>query len=656
MKFTQSLRFKLLLWVLFFSFLASIGQSLVSYMSGETILSEQIEEQCQKLASATSSEIDVWLEGKFAELETIAKLGVVVDENYEEITPTFAQIMSSDYDSIYIIWPDGSVMGNTGWRDFYLNDREYFHKAMQGEANIGSVIISKATDSMVVPSVTPIYRDNQVVGVMGGTLQVETLMNLVSEVKTGKTGYAYMIDSDDIFVAHPNKEYILQQKMSELGEEFAPISQKMTAMESGIEQYRFEGEDKYMAYAPVNLPGWSLAVTVPVDEVTQPLGDMLEKIIMVTIVTLLALIGLMWVITGKFTKPIVEMTEVTSRLSQRDLTQIIKSNDKSEIGVLMNSLGEMNRSLQELMGQMAGSSENLASVSGKLLETAEQTGEASQQVSHSAEEVARAAAAQAEDAGKTSNLAQQAGAAMQNVGENTEKISQQSVNFRTIVDKVMNILQQQKNKMDFTVESTGNVSGVIKELSDKTQEIGEIITVITSIAEQTNLLALNAAIEAARAGEAGKGFAVVAEEVRKLAEETGSATLNISGIITEVQKQVEKAVGEVNKVGELVEEQGASLDEGVNAFKEIESGAGEIDNSIQDISSTFEEVLASVDEIIQAIENVSAVTEESAASAEEVTAVTQNQLAAVQSIVEISKELEALSRELKDITDTFKLK
>lgn len=655
MRFTQSLRFRLLLWVLFFCFLASLGQSLVSYMSGEQILTGQIQGECQALAESTGGEIDEWFAGNFKNLATIASLSSVKGMDKAQILQILRETMSSEYDNLYVMWPDGSAITNDG-QDLDLSEREYFQKAIKGEANIGSVIISKGTGNMVVPTVTPIYRDSQVVGVMGGTLKVDKLVELVNEVKMGETGYAFMIDGDGIFVAHPNKEYILEKKLSELGDELFSISSKMAAMESGVEQYQFEGIDKYMAYAPVDLPGWSLAVTVPVDEVTQPLSEMLEKIIMVTIVTLLVLIGLMWLITGKFTKPIMEMTGITSRLSQRDLTQNISSSDKSEIGVLMNSLGEMNRSLQEIMGQMAGSSENLAGVSGKLLETAEQTGEASEQVSHSAEEVARAAAAQAEDAGKTSTLAQQAGVAMQNIGENTEKISQQSINFKTIVDKVMDILQQQKSKMDFTVESTGNVSEVIKELSDKTQEIGEIITVITSIAEQTNLLALNAAIEAARAGEAGKGFAVVAEEVRKLAEETGSATLNISSIITEVQKQVEKAVGEVNKVGGLVEEQGASLDEGVAAFKEIETGAGEIDNSIQDMSATFEEVLASVDEIIQAIENISAVTEESAASAEEVTAVTQNQLAAVQSIVGISKELGALSRELKDITDTFKIK
>ncbi|MDD3022585.1 MAG: methyl-accepting chemotaxis protein, partial [Syntrophomonadaceae bacterium] len=481
------------------------------------------------------------------------------------------------------------------------------------------------------------------------------IMEIINQVKTGQTGYAFLIDKTGVFVSHPDKTYIINKKISDLGTQFDSIAAQMIAQESAIVEYQLDGMEKYMAFAPVKSAGWSVGVTVPVKEVTMPLSDMLQKIIIVTVLTLLLLSVLIWFISGKFSRPIMEMTGITTRLSQRDLTQNINSNQSSEIGVLMNSLAEMNKSLRNDFSQIAENSNKLINVSQELLITAEQTGRASEQVSASAEEVARAAASQAEDAQKTSSMAQQVGVAIQNIGESTESISRQSFNFKGIVNKVTQLMLQQKDKMKHTVDSTGNVSVVIKGLSNKTQEIGEIITVITNIAGQTNLLALNAAIEAARAGEAGRGFAVVAEEVRKLAEETGAATLSIGSIITEVQSQVERAVGEVNDVEKLVKEQGESLGQSVNAFKEIENGASEIDNSIQDISATFEELMASADEIIKAIENISAVTEESAASAQEVTAISQNQLMAVNNMGTISKNLEELAKQLNSITDTFKL-
>lgn len=654
MKFTQSLKFKLLVWILLICFVASIGQGVVSFINAQKIMTVEIQDKCMQMADATAEVVNGFLSGKLEKLDTLGKVSLIRNMREEELVPVLADTITEQYDNLYIIWPDGSSVTNTGQK-LNLADREYFKIAMNGQANVGTPVISKATGQMVAPIVTPIYRDQQIVGVLGATLKIKQLVDIVDQVKVGQTGYSYMIDQKGTFVAHPNQQYILKKSQFDLGGDLVAISKKMTAMESGIAEYNYQGQDKYVAYAPVKNAGWSLAVAVPVSEVDQPLREMMQKLVMLILIMLLLLVIVVWVISGKFTRPILEMIGIITKLAEKDLTQQIKSKYNSEIGLLMNSLGQMNENLKEIFNQVAGNSERLTAVSHNLLESAQQTGRASEQVSASAEEVARAAASQAEDAQKTSEMAQQVGIAIQNIGKSTENISRRSLNFKGIVNRVTQLMLQQKEKMKHTETSTGNVSNVIKNLNNKTQEIGEIITVITNIAGQTNLLALNAAIEAARAGEAGRGFAVVADEVRKLAEETGAATLNIASIITEVQEQVVRVVDEVNKVEILVKEQGESLGLSVNAFREIEDGANDIDNSIQDISATFEQLMASADEIIQAIENISAVTEQSAASAQEVTAISQNQLMAVQHIVNISKQLEQFAGELKRITDTFKL-
>ncbi|MDD2510801.1 MAG: methyl-accepting chemotaxis protein [Syntrophomonas sp.] len=655
MRFYHSLRFKLLIGILLLCFLASIGQSLVSFWSGKNVLTTEITSKCQQIAESTSQVIDTYFAGKLEKLDTLSKISLIKNMQEEEIIPALKGIMTAEYDNIYVIWPDGSTVTDKGERP-QLADRDYFKLAIKGQANIGTPVFSKTTGNMVAPIAMPIFQGQQIVGVLGATLKIQELIDVVNQVKIGDTGYAYLIDREGIFVAHPKSEFILESNQFELGEELAAIGQKMIAGESGIVNYKYEGMEKYMAYAPVKSNGWALGVTVPVKEVNQPLNDMMQKIILITVATLALAFLIIWFLSGSFTHPVLAMVGITERLSQRDLTQEIKSNDSSEIGLLMNSLGEMNDNLHQVLGQMAASAERLAGLADGLFSSAEQSGKASEQVHASAEEVARAAATQAEDAQKTSELSRQVGMAMQNVSQATEDMSQQSRHFKDIVAQATGLMLQQKEKMDQTVESTVNVSEVIMDLDNKTQEIGEIISVITNIAGQTNLLALNAAIEAARAGESGRGFAVVAEEVRKLAEETGSATLNIGNIISEVQAGVERVVAEVQKVEKQVREQGSSLGESVGAFREIETGAGKMDNSIQDISATFEEIVASTDEIIRAIENISAVTQESAASAEEVTAISQNQLAAAQNIVQVSQELETLATELKKVTGTFILR
>lgn len=656
MKFTQSLRFNLLVWILGAFFLASIGQSVVSYWTGKEILLGEIQESCTQTAAATSGEIDAWIEGKFNELNTLAKLPEVKNMQRARLPALLSSLMSADHDNLYVAWPDGSVVADTGPQDFKVDEHDYFKLAMAGKANIDTPLVSMATDKLIAPIAVPIYRGDEIVGVMGANIKAEKLIEIINKVKVGETGFAFMINQDTTNVAHPKEDYVLQHRLADDLVGMEAEIKRMTDLERGIAKYEYGGEAKYMAYNPVELAGWSLAVNVPVSEVTEPLDRMLNNLILLTIVILVLLSMVVWVVSGRLTKPILNMVDITTRLSQRDLTQDFESKNRSEIGLLMNSLRDMNDNLNTVLGQMADSSKSLSSVSADLMQTARQTGQASEQVSASSQEVARAATAEAEDAQRTSELVQQVGMAMQNVGSTAEAISSQSNNFKNIVGRVTGLMLRQKDEMDLTVNSTVNVAGVIEQLNKKTQEIGKIINVINGIAGQTNLLALNAAIEAARAGEAGRGFAVVAEEVRKLAEESGSATLNIAAIINEVQDEVERVVAEVDKVEKQVREQGVSLEAGVDSFREIELGAAEIDNAIQDISATFEELLASADEMSQAIENISAATEESAASAEEVTAISQNQLAAVQNIVTVSQELEELAAELKKVTDTFKLK
>lgn len=109
---------------------------------------------------------------------------------------------------------------------------------------------------------------------------------------------------------------------------------------------------------------------------------------------------------------------------------------------------------------------------------------------------------------------------------------------RTAVESIDSI-----NKLKADAEG---VSAVIFNLGNTTNQIGQIIEIISGIAEQTNMLALNAAIEAARAGEAGKGFSVVADEIRKLAEGFADASRRIAKLIVEIRSGVDTAVNKMD--------------------------------------------------------------------------------------------------------------
>ncbi|MCX8076751.1 MAG: methyl-accepting chemotaxis protein [Aquificaceae bacterium] len=125
---------------------------------------------------------------------------------------------------------------------------------------------------------------------------------------------------------------------------------------------------------------------------------------------------------------------------------------------------------------------------------------------------------------------------------------------------VVSTSEQTLVKVSSTIEEVEGLKGlseetakVINTLVDKTMKVGQVINLIRDIAEQTNLLALNAAIEAARAGEAGRGFAVVADEVRKLAERTQKATVQVQEVLISLKEEAKSTMEKTQGVKASIE-------------------------------------------------------------------------------------------------------
>lgn len=614
----NSLKLKLVLIITLATVTILVSVSCLNYNRAAKILMDELTATAASSAEYNVKIMDEWLTGLANEVNAAAENPYIQNMEPDRYMPVLKNMIAknTDYELAFVADRQGDGGGSND-TTFNISTRAYFSEVMQGKVAISEPVVSRATGNAVIVVAAPTYQEHATspTGLVGVSVTVKFLQELVKDMQINGRGYGYIQGPDGLTIVHPNDEYTCNNKIYELADsDLREIIHKMNRGETGYGFYTFEGEKSITSYAPAKSVNWSIAQAALVDEFTQPLVGLRNTNIVVTLLAVLIMFGVAIIIAGFISNPLVKMSRVAEGIADGDLTQKLDfgRTSKDELGVLAGSFKTMVENLKLLIKDIQNNASGLASNSLILASSSEEVSATLEEVASTTNQVASISARGAEKASaavRESELVQQvAGDGNRAVKETIEKMS--------------------------SIASTSeNASHAVQKLGEQSKQIGEIINTITNIAEQTNLLALNAAIEAARAGEQGRGFAVVAEEVRKLAEQSAGAAKQIVGLIKEIQAGVKDAVNAMSKGT-------AEVNEGVK----IADNAG---ITLSQISSVVERNTAIINEVAIGIKQSDEGTQQLTIANEQITSTMQEVSGAAQELANIANELQVLVGKFK---------
>lgn len=403
-----------------------------------------------------------------------------------------------------------------------------------------------------------------------------------------------------------------------------------------------------------------LAQVKEIDSIVDNNEKVYSRILLVSISLVLITTVIAITIAFIFSRQIVSRLSMVSNrakvIAEGDLSMDhIVAKGKDEINELAESLNLMQDSLIKIVSEAHDSSQQVSA-------SAEQLSATTQQNMSAAESIAVVSQSNVQTANTQLEKLTQITSSLTTMDANLQSIAQNGVEMDSLSHATFEktqygaqVVQAINEQIQSISTSSKETEVAVKSLDSKSQEIGNIIGMITQIADQTNLLALNASIEAARAGDAGKGFSVVADEVKKLAEQSRNSAEQIFNMVKEIQENIQGVIKSIQVESECVNNGLMKSHEVNTVFNEIEGMVGTVSDNAQSLKESIKSIVGISQNILENTQEVHALANETLNDAKSSNKASETQLGSIEEIAAASESLANLSEQLQAVILHFKI-
>ena len=353
--------------------------------------------------------------------------------------------------------------------------------------------------------------------------------------------------------------------------------------------------------------------------------------------------------------PVQEIIRIAIALSKGDITQRMAIETKGDVKTLSDALNKSFDNLTALIQMATDSSTKVATASTQLASSSTQVNTALSQVANTTQQIAGGAKDQSNKLEASTKVVADLSKSIEQGSANARSAAEVTAEAARLAQKGAESGEQAANRLKAIDDIVKTNTATVKELDKRAKEIAVIVGTTKDIADQTNLLALNAAIEAAHAGEAGRGFAVVADEIRKLADGTKKAAVQIENMVNVIGEATSEVVSGMTTGTEQVGESIGIVNQALSILDQIGVGTQEITAKAQDISSATAEQAAGAQQVARTIEEIASTSEQAAVGSGQMSTSIQQQTASMQQMTASAQNLSTLAEELRTALRKFKV-